>query len=148
EARLERWYRLVAATQSWSVKSDKAGRSAVESALAESRAAESFFAYPGPRLLRAIDDEIAQGDGGDVARVVRRVYNALLSNSYRADSADWETTDDATDGGGMLRLPPTIDSGERRRPYFETLIVSPAPPTPWAPVPQDFWRVCRPGGQV
>src|SRR2546422_2210413 len=91
EARLERWSTLVSAAHAWAVKSDKAGRVAVETALAELRPAESFFAYPGPRLLRAIDEEIAQGDGGDVARLVRRMYNALLSSSYPAGSADWGT---------------------------------------------------------
>src|SRR5881296_2365212 len=147
EARLERWYTLVSTAQAWAVKSDKAGRVAVETALAELRPAESFFAYPGPRLLRAIDEEIAQGDGGDVARLVRRMYNALLSSSYRADSADWETSDDGADGNGMVRLPPRLDSSDTRRPYFEVLIVSPAPQGRWPAITQDLRRLRRPEDQ-
>src|SRR5881397_2591865 len=147
EARLERWYTLVSTAQAWAVKSDKAGRVAVETALAELRPAESFFAYPGPRLLRAIDEEIAQGDGGDVARLVRRMYNALLSSSYRADSADWETSGDGADGNGMVRLPPRLDSSDTRRPYFEVLIVSPAPQGRWPAITQDLRRLRRPEDQ-
>src|SRR2546426_1144001 len=147
EARLERWYTLVSTAHAWAVKSDKAGRVAVETALAELRPAESFFAYPGPRLLRAIDEEIAQGDGGDVARLVRRMYNALLSSSYRADSADWETSDDGADGNGMVRLPPRLDSSDTRRPYFEVLIVSPAPQGRWPAITQDLRRLRRPEDQ-
>jgi len=147
EARLERWYKLVSAAQAWGVKPDKAGRAAVETALAELRPAESFFGYPGLRLLRTVEDEIAQGDGADVARLVRRIYNALMSNSYRADAADWETSDDAADGPGMLRLPTRLDSGETRRPYFELLIVSPAPPARWPAITQDLRRLRRPEDQ-
>src|SRR2546422_2701773 len=138
EARLERWSTLVSAAHAWAVKSDKAGRVAVETALAELRPAESFFAYPGPRLLRAIDEEIAQGDGGDVARLVRRMYNALLSSSYRADSADWETSDDGADGNGMVRLPPRLDLSDTRPPHFQAVIVSPAPQGRWPAITQDL----------
>ncbi len=111
EARLDRWYNLALAAQIWAAKPDKSGRAAVETAFAELRQAENFFGYPGPRLLRAIEDEIAQGDGGDVARLVRRINAALLSNSYRADASDWETTDDATDG--RRSAPPAPSPGLR-----------------------------------
>ena len=147
EARLDRWYKLALAAQVWAAKPDKNGRAAVETAFAELRQPESFFGYPGPRLLRAIEDQIAQGDGGDVARLVQRINGALMSNSYRADASDWETTDEAADGSGALRLPPRLDSGETRRPYFELLIVSPAPPARWPAVAQDLRRLRRPEDQ-
>ena len=76
------------------------------------RPAESFFGYPGPRLLRAIEDQIAQGDAGDVARLVQRINAALMSDSYRADASDWETADDAAEGPARVRLPPRLDTGE------------------------------------
>ena len=147
EARLDRWYKLALAAQVWAAKPDKNGRAAVETAFAELRQPESFFGYPGPRLLRAIEDQIAQGDGGDVARLVQRINGALMSNSYRADASDWETTDEAADGSGALRLPPRLDSGETRRPYFELLIVSPAPPARWPALAQDLRRLRRPEDQ-
>jgi arginine decarboxylase len=146
EARLDRWYQLTLAAQGWAARKDKGGRGATEAAYAELRAAESFFGYPGPRLLRAVEDEIAQGDGGDVARLVQRIYAALLSNSYRGDAADWETTTDATEGGAG-RLPPRLESGDTRRPYFELLIVSPASPARWPTVTQELRRLRRPEDQ-
>src|SRR5437879_12006872 len=105
EARLDRWYKLTFAAQAWAAKHDEGARTTVETAFAELRPAESFFGYPGPRLLRAVEDEIAQGDAGDVARLVPRIYNALMSNSYRADAAEWTTSDDATNGPTALRPP-------------------------------------------
>ena len=147
EARLDRWYKLVFAAQAWAAKHDEGGRTAVEAAFADLRPAESFFGYPGPRLLRAIEDEIAQSDAGDIARLVQRIYNALMSNSYRADAADWETTDDATNGVAGVRLPPRLESGETRRPYFELLIVSPAPPGRWPATTQELRRLRRPEDQ-
>ena len=113
EARLDRWYNLALAAQTWAARPDKSGRAAVEAALAELRPSESFFGYPGPRLLRAIEDQIAQGDGGDVARLVQRINTALMSDSYRADASDWDTTDDATEGPGALRLPPASTRARR-----------------------------------
>src|SRR5262245_15216555 len=110
EARLDRWYALALAAQAWAAKPTTAGRAAAEAALGALRAAESFFGYPGPRLLRAIEDQIAQGDAGDVARLVQRINSALLSDSYRADASDWETADDAAEGPGAVRLPPRLDS--------------------------------------
>jgi arginine decarboxylase len=147
EARLERWGALAAAAMAWAATQDKRERPAVEAALWELRAAESFFGYPGPRLLRAIEEEIAQGDGGDVARLVQRIYNALLSSTYRTDASDWETGEDKTDGAGVLRLPPRLDTGETRRPYFELLIVAGSTPSRWPAITQDMRRLRRPEDQ-
>jgi arginine decarboxylase len=147
EARLDRWYALSRAADAWAAKPTKSGRATVEAALAELKPSESFFGYPGPRLLRAIEDQIAQGDGGDVARLVQRINAALMSSSYRADASDWDTADDAAEGAGAVRLPPRLDTGEARRPYFELLIVSPSPPARWPAVAQDLRRLRRPEDQ-
>src|SRR5262245_6744665 len=115
EARLDRWRGLVLAADAWAARSDKAGRAAVEAALAELRPLEDYFGYPGPRLLRGLDDQIAQGDAGDVARLARRVFRALMSSSYRSEAADWEPGEEADDAASALRLPPTAPA-EARRP--------------------------------
>ena len=147
QARLDRWYNLALAAQTWAAKPSKSGRAAVEAALGDLRPAESFFGYPGPRLLRAIEDQIAQGDAGDVGRLVQRINAALMSDSYRADASDWDTADDSAEAPGAVRLPPRLDTGETRRPYFELLIVSPAPPARWPAVAQDLRRLRRPEDQ-
>ena len=144
EARLDRWYNLALAAQTWAAKPDKSGRAAVETAFAELRQAENFFGYPGPRLLRAIEDEIAQGDGGDVARLVGRINTALLSNSYRADASDWETSDDTTEGAGALRLPRAWTPVRHAGPTSSCSSSRPRRRLGWPALAQELRRLRRP----
>ena len=44
---------------------------------------EQCWAYPGPRLLTAIGEVIAQRDAATFARLVQKVSGALLSGDYR-----------------------------------------------------------------
>ena len=99
-ARLDRWRELNAKAQAWAADAQsgkRGGRAAVEAALAELNALEDFFAYPGPRLMKALAERIASDDAHGAARMVQRMSGALLSGSYRYDSGEWETADDATD---------------------------------------------------
>jgi hypothetical protein len=74
-------------------------------------ALEDFFAYPGPRLMKALAE---------------RISGALLSGSYRYDGNEWEMADDAAEAASE-RLSPTFSGGDTHRPYFEALFVTPAP---------------------
>src|SRR5882672_1140317 len=128
-ARLDRWRELNAKAQTWAAaaRTGKPGatRAAVEAALAEVRPLEDFFAYPGARLINALAERIAGDDAMGVGRMVRRISGALLSGTYRHDTGEWETADDA--GGGMAdRAPLAPGHAETYRPYFETLFVTPA----------------------
>ena len=129
-ARLDRWRELNARAQAWAAgaRSGRSGggRAAVEAALAEVRALEDYFAYPGMRLMKAFADLIAADDAMGAARLVRRLSGALLSGNYRYDASQWETADDSSSAVAD-RLPFASDGGEMRRPYFETLFVTPAP---------------------
>ena len=128
-ARLDRWRELNAKAQAWAADahSGKRGaRAAVEAALAELRALEDFFAFPGPRLMKTLAERIASDDALGAARLVRRMSGALLSGSYRYDGGEWETADDAADAVPD-RLRAALGGGEAHRPYFETLFVTPAP---------------------
>jgi len=129
-ARLDRWRELNARAQAWAAEpqggKSRDGRTAVEAALVELRALEDFFAYPGPRLMKALTERINSDDALGVGRMVRRMSGALLSGSYRYDGGEWETADDAADAPPE-RLSPTFSGGESYRPYFETLFVTPAP---------------------
>jgi len=129
-ARLDLWRELNATAQTWSahVRAGKpgAGRAAVEAALAEVLPLEDFFAYPGLQLLQTLRERVVDDDAMGVARLVHRLSSALLSGSYRYDAGQWETTDESSSRVAD-RLPFAADGGEHRRPYFETLFVSPAP---------------------
>jgi len=145
-ARLDRWRELNARAQAWAAgaRSGRSGggRAAVEAALAEVRALEDYFAYPGMRLMKAFADLIAADDAMGAARLVRRLSGALLSGNYRYDASQWETADDSSSAVAD-RLPFASDGGEMRRPYFETLFVTPALPANLLQVAQEIRRLRR-----
>jgi len=145
-ARLDRWRELNARAQAWAAqaRSGKSGgeRAAVEAALAEVRALEDFFAYPGLRLMKALAERIADDDAMGVARLARRLSSALLSGSYRYDTTQWDTADE-TAPAVADRLPLAPDGGEARRPYFETLFVTPAPAASLLQVANEIRRLRR-----
>src|SRR4051794_38332647 len=93
-ARMDRWRELNARAQTWAAAPQGGGRAAVQEALAKVEAMEDFFAYPGPRLMKALQERIADGDALGVGRLVRRMSGSLLSGSYRYDSGEWEPADD------------------------------------------------------
>ncbi len=139
-ARMDRWRELNARAASWAAGA-RGERAAVEAALAEVLPLEDFFAYPGPRLLKALSDRIAANDAYGVGALVRRLSGAMLSGRYRYDSSDWETADDSTD-----HLPdriPLVPGGESHRPYFETLFVTPWPAAQRSGIAQEIRRLRR-----
>src|ERR1700710_423513 len=142
-ARLDRWRELNAKAQAWAADAQsgnsRGGRPAVETALAEVRALEDFFAFPGHRLMKALTERISGDDALGVARLVRRMSGALLTGSYRNDASEWESSDD---GAGSVpdRVPLAPGSGETRRPYFETLFVSAAPAANYPQIAQEIPR--------
>jgi arginine decarboxylase len=145
-ARLDRWRELNAMAQVWAAEArggnSRGGRAAVETALAEVRPLEDFFAYPGHRLMKALAEQIAEDDAMGVARLVLRLSGALLSGSYRYSSGEWETSDDGT-ANVPDRLPLSPEGGETRRPYFETLFVSPAPAANLLQIAHEIRRLRR-----
>ncbi len=129
-ARFDRWRELNAKAQTWAAGARggnaRSGRATVEAALAQVRPLEDFFAYPGARLMKTIADRVAADDALGAARLVRRVSGALLTESYRHESGQWETSDDDDDTVPEQKGQ-TFEGGAGRRPYFEALFVTPAP---------------------
>ncbi len=129
-ARLDRWREVNAKAQAWAADAragkPQGGRAAMEAALADLSALEDFFAFPGPRLMKSLAERIDNDDALGVARLVRRLSGALLAESYRYDSGEWEAGDDAGDATPE-RVSTALGEGEAHRPYFETLFVTPAP---------------------
>jgi arginine decarboxylase len=145
-ARSDRWRDMNAKAQAWAAaeRSGKrhSGGEAVQQALAELRALESYFAYPGAHLLHALDDRLAEGDAIGVARLVLRMSGALLSGSYRYDNSEWEVADE-TSTDVPDRLPPGLGAGAQRRPYFETLFVNAMSPARSAAICQEIRQLRR-----
>ena len=107
-ARLDRWRELNAKAQTWAAEARSGkrggGRAATEAALAEVRALEDFFAFPGLRLMKTLAERISSDDALGVGRLARRISGALLSGSYRYDSGEWESSDEES-GNVPDRLP-------------------------------------------
>jgi arginine decarboxylase len=145
EARLDRWRRLLRLARGLAELPTGDGarlREEAQGLLVEMTPLEAFWAYPGPRLLGALRDRIAAQDGMGAARLVQRISSALLSGIYRRDPEAWELTDDG-EPAVADRLPPMLDQPDSHRPYFEVLIVSPAPATTWNDIAQQLRRLRR-----
>lgn len=145
-ARLDRWRELNAKAQTWAaeVRSGKGagGAGPVQDALNDLRPMETYFAYPGAQLLCTLDDRIADGDAMGAARLVLRMSNALLSGSYRYDEGEWDAAEESA-GQGPDRTPPGMAGSLARRPYFEALFVSPAPPARAAAISREIRELRR-----
>src|SRR5215472_7650643 len=97
EARHDRWRTLLSAARAWEAASKQqdsgaeAKRSSVEASFADLREWEDFFAYPGPALLKKIEEHITQRDAAGTMRLVQAISASLLTHSYRTHAADWES---------------------------------------------------------
>ena len=147
EARLDRWRSLLQATRAWEAAANRQPQEAETSKanaaalFAELRQWEIFFAFPGPALLKAIEERIAANDAIGTDGLVQRISAALLTHSYRTHAGDWENEEQSM--SLTERLPGTRESAQYR-PYFEVLVVSPARPSAWQELGQDLRRLRRP----
>ena len=91
--------------------------------------------------MKSLAERISGDDALGVGRLARRISGALLSGSYRYDSSEWEGSDE--DSGNVPDRLPFDSSGGTHRPYFETLIVSPAPAANFAKIAQEIRRLRR-----
>ncbi len=147
EARTDRWRQLSAVVRAWQAAATR-GRP-VDSQLAEAlslfgdvASLEFFFAYPGPRLMAAIEQALAERNAGVSVRLVQQVSTALLTNAYRNDSGVWDPLQDEAAHQADL-LPPEVQAGNGHKPYFETLVVTPADPSQWDRARHDLKRLRR-----
>jgi len=148
EARFDRWRGLLQLARAWEaaaqspVENEKQ-QAAVSNAFAELRQWEDFFAYPGPALLRTLEEHISSNDATGTARLAQLLSTALLTHSYRTNVADWQA-DEQSQINLADRIPGNGDENVASRPYFEVLIVSPARPSAWSELAQELRRLRRP----
>lgn len=139
--RTDRWRDLHAAARSWT--RGEAARSAVEAALAELGAIEEFHAFPGPELMAALRERLQSDDANGFLALAKRISLATITNNYKHDAKEWQAVDlslsDPTD-----MLPSSLGEGSAYRPYFEMLVVTPAPAGRWPHMAAEFRRLRRP----
>src|SRR5690349_14856812 len=89
EARLDRWRSLLQAARSWEAAANQPRyelekyREIVSAAFVELRQWEDFFAFPGPAMLKTLQDRVGAGDPIGTVGMVQKISAALLTHSYR-----------------------------------------------------------------
>ncbi|QIE56729.1 decarboxylase [Pikeienuella piscinae] len=121
-ARADRWRALHAAARDWA--RNRSDQAAVRGEFDELGRYEEFFAYPGRKLLATLRQRIDGGQAGAAAALARRISEAILTRSYKADPDDWDSAEMAAETQPDLNTP-TMARGQRNRPYFEMLLVAP-----------------------
>jgi arginine decarboxylase len=148
EARTDRWRQLNAAARAWEAaaaqgKSDKKLHAEAAQLFAEISPLESYWAFPGSRLMATVGEAIEQRNVGVLARLVQKISNALLTGAFRYDLAAWDPLQE-TEGQPIDLLPPDVQQAEGHKPYFEVLVVTPNDPSRWERARNDLKRLRRP----
>ena len=148
ERRGDVWAKLTVVTRAWAAAAER-GQSiqtlAAEAATLVSEIAplEDFWAYPGLRLMNVLREHLVSGDGSAIARLAGEINAALGSGAYRHDPAAWEPSVQAEISPADF-MPPALAPGEKHRPYFEVLSVTPVDPARWERGRQDMRKLRRP----
>jgi arginine decarboxylase len=147
EARLDQWRQLCALVRSWQAAlahgaPENGTYDDVLTLFGEVRPLEAFFAYPGPRLLGAIEQALVERNAAVCARLVQHASMALLTGAYRHDLSAWDPMQEEAARAADL-LPPDLDASNGHKPYFEALVVTPADPSQWERARHDLKRLRR-----
>jgi arginine decarboxylase len=141
-ARHDRWRDLAKAAQAWMAKGAGSPLKAeCARRLEHLKPFESLQAFPGMRLVRAIEERIGSGDAQGALRLVQRVSGALMTRGYRSEAGEWEGDEEGAIGE---RVMPTAARETSARPYFEALFVTPSPPSRWNAQIQQIRKLRRP----
>ena len=149
EARFDRWRNLLQAARNWEKscrqqkpqQEQEADRAPVLASLQELRQWEDFFAYPGPPLLRTLEERITSRDATGTVRLVQSTSTAMLTHSYRTSVGEWDTEEFPS--SLTAKLPGGAENAPYR-PYFEVLVVSSAQPSTWLELAQELRKLRRP----
>jgi arginine decarboxylase len=147
EARTDRWRQLNATGRAWDAavaqgKPDKKLHAEAAQLFAEMSPLESYWAFPGSRLMATVGEAIEQRNAGVLTRLVQKISNALLTGAYRYDPAAWDPLQETEGQAGDL-LPPELQQGEGHKPYFEALVVTPNDPSKWERARNELKRLRR-----
>ena len=148
EARTDQWRQLNAAGRAWEAavaqgKPDKKLHAEAAKLFAEISPLESFWAYPGSRLMATVGEAIEQRNVGVLTRLVQKISNMLLTGAFRYDLAAWDPLQES-EGNAADLLPPDAQQGEGHKPYFEVLVVTPNDPRKWERARNELKRLRRP----
>src|SRR5690349_7214478 len=108
ENRTDAWLDFERTTRTWAGEPGSASAAAAcAAALDALLPLETFFAYPGARLLATLRERVAGGDAHGTARLVRRISLAMMRHAYRRDPSEWDPDEDAAPPASVM---PTVAS--------------------------------------
>ena len=147
-ARIDQWSQLNALARAWATAAPKSPRADklhgdIVTLLGAMLRIGYCWAYPGSRLLAAVDDALERRDPTGFARLVQKISRALLTGDFRRDSLAWDALGDAP-SPGLDTLPPDLEAAATQKPYFEVLIVTPTDSATWERTRDDMRRMRRP----
>src|SRR5688572_19566789 len=99
-ARADQWRHLNAIARAWasaaprSAQADKL-REEARGIIAALARLEHCWAYPGQRLLDAVNEAASESDPATFARLVQRISGAILTGEFRRDEALWDVKGEA-----------------------------------------------------
>jgi arginine decarboxylase len=139
-ARADHWREVLNAAEHWA--QGKGTAKDVENCLANLEVLEEFHAYPGLHVMRTLRERIASNDARAVSALVRRISDAILTNSIAREVGSDESgkEDDALPD----LLPASLSARGAHRPYFEVLFVSNQPAARWPAIAAEIKRLRRP----
>src|SRR5262245_16569843 len=116
EARIDRWRQLSAVVRSWQAAPSQGNSSDAlytEAVVLFTEVAplESFFAYPGPRLMAATEQALKERNAGVAVRLIQNISSSLLSKSYRHDAGAWDPLQEEGPANAADLLPPDLTAG-------------------------------------
>jgi arginine decarboxylase len=146
--RTDQWRELHALSRAWvtaTPQSEQAESLRAEGArlLRTILRLEQCWAYPGPRLLSALNEAVTRRDVTLFVRLVQKISAALLSGDYRRNELAWDPAAEGESRALEGALPPDMDKGEANKPGFEVLIVTPTDPANWERARADMKRMRR-----
>lgn len=138
--RHDRWRDLHSLARSWA--NGDAKRGAVEQALDDLGVLEEFHAFPGTELIAALRERLRNEDKAGFLALAKRISVDIITGNYKHDAGERQAADLSLPEPADL-LPPALGETQTHRPYFELLIVSPAPPARWPHIAGEFRRLRR-----
>ncbi|MCU0579035.1 MAG: decarboxylase [Desulfobacterota bacterium] len=146
EGRRDRWSLLNDRARTWAQVRSRAAEKVKGEAvglLSEIIPLEGFYAYPGSRVLGILKERLNDDNAEGFAHLTQKILTALLSESFRRETAAWDTDEEAETAAGD-RLEAYFGKMDAHRPYFEVLSVTPSPPGNWEKNRQEVRRLRRP----
>jgi arginine decarboxylase len=146
EARSDRWREMNAAAGAWAASAKHDGTAfyqQVRRLFADLSPIEDYWSYPGPALMRSLNDSLEGQDADGFARLAQKIGRGLLSHSYLHDPATWDSLQDSQVQSGHA-LPPDRSGDVAHKPCFDVLIVTPNDPEHWEESRRQIQRLRRP----